>query len=571
VSRPPAGRLVALFALMTFAFGAISVRLAVLQVSQAQELQDRAFDQRVRTIDLPAQRGQILDRNGARLALSTPADDVYADPQLVDDPWGTATRLSPLLEVGVPDLVHAMTSDGTFVYLARQLGRDASDRIQRLGLPGIGLLPTSRRSYPAGPLASQVLGFVGTDGVGLTGLELGYQDVLAGTPGEQTHELGLSGQAIVGGVDEELAPIAGASVVTTIDRDLQFQAQAALEQAVREQGARGGTVIVMDPRSGEILAMVSYPWFDPNAFEDAPSATFRNRAVTDAYEPGSTNKIITAAAAIQERAIPLGTRLTVPWTMPVGDYVIHDSDPHGAMQMTLGDIVAESSNIGAVMVANRLGAPALATYLARFGLGHATGVGFPGESNGIMLPLDQWNDTSLATMAYGQGIAATPLQMVSVYSTIANDGRWVQPTLVRGTVGPDGTLDEHALAPTRRVVSAETASMVTRMLAYAVEDGTGTNAQILGYQVAGKTGTARIPTGDGSGYLEGQYIASFIGYLPAGDPKVVVAAILDRPAAVYGGLAAAPLFKRVALAAIARLGIAPADRVPLPPHALPVG
>jgi cell division protein FtsI (penicillin-binding protein 3) len=571
VSRPPAGRLFALFALMAFAFGAISVRLAVLQVSQAQELQDRAFDQRVRTIDLPAQRGQILDRNGARLALSTPADDVYADPRLVDDPWGTATRLSPLLGIGVPDLVHAMTSGGTFVYLARQLGRDASDRIQRLDLPGIGLLPTSRRSYPAGPLASQVLGFVGTDGVGLAGLELGYQDVLAGTPGEQTHELGLSGQAIVGGVDEELAPIAGASVVTTIDRDLQFQAQAALEQAVQEQGARGGTVIVMDPRTGEILAMVSYPWFDPNAFADAPSATFRNRAVTDAYEPGSTNKIITAAAAIQERAIPLGTRLTVPWTMPVGDYVIHDSDPHGAMQMTLGDIVAESSNIGAVMVANRLGAPALATYLARFGLGHATGVGFPGESNGIMLPLDQWNDTSLATMAYGQGIAATPLQMVSVYSTIANDGRWVQPTLVRGTVGPDGTLDEHAPAPTRRVVSAETASMVTRMLAYAVEDGTGTNAQILGYQVAGKTGTARIPTGDGSGYLEGQYIASFIGYLPAGDPKVVVAAILDRPAAVYGGLAAAPLFKRVALAAIARLRIAPADRVLLPPHALPVG
>ena len=571
MSRPPAGRLVALFALMAFAFGAISVRLVVLQVSQAQELQDRAFDQRVRTMDLPAQRGQIVDRNGARLALSTPADDVYADPQLVDDPWGTATRLSPLLGVGVPDLVHAMTSDGTFVYLARHLGRGASDRVQRLALPGIGLLPTSKRSYPAGSLASQVLGFVGTDGVGLTGLELGYQDVLAGTPGERTHELGLSGQAIVSGVDEERAPIAGATVVTTIDRDLQFQAQAALEQAVEEQGARGGTVIVMDPRTAEVLAMASNPSFDPNAFGDAPSATYRNRAVTDAYEPGSTNKVITAAAAIQERAIPLGTRLTVPWTMPVGDYIIHDSQSHAPMQMTLGDIVAESSNIGAVMVADRLGAPALATYLARFGLGRATGVGFPGESNGIILPLDQWNDTILATTAYGQGIAATPLQMVSVYSTIANDGRWVQPKLVRGTIGPDGSLEPNEGAPPRRVVSAETARMVTRMLAYAVQDGTGTNAQIPGYQVAGKTGTARIPTGDGSGYLEGQYIASFIGYLPAGDPEVVVAAILDRPAAVYGGLAAAPLFKRVALAAIARLGIAPADRVPLPPHALPVG
>jgi len=407
--------------------------------------------------------------------------------------------------------------------------------------------------------------------VGLTGLELGYQDVLAGTPGERTHELGLSGQAIVSGVDEERAPIAGATVVTTIDRDLQFQTQAALEQAVEEQGARGGTVIVMDPRTAEVLAMASNPSFDPNAFGDAPSATYRNRAVTDAYEPGSTNKVITAAAAIQERAIPLGTRLTVPWTMPVGDYIIHDSQSHAPMQMTLGDIVAESSNIGAVMVADRLGAPALATYLARFGLGRATGVGFPGESNGIMLPLDQWNDTILATTAYGQGIAATPLQMVSVYSTIANDGRWVQPKLVRGTIGPDGSLEPSETAPTRRVVSAETARMVTRMLAYAVQDGTGTNAQIPGYQVAGKTGTARIPTGDGSGYLEGQYIASFIGYLPAGDPEVVVAAILDRPAAVYGGLAAAPLFKRVALAAIARLGIAPADRVPLPPHALPVG
>jgi cell division protein FtsI (penicillin-binding protein 3) len=571
VSRPPAGRLIALFALMTFAFGAISVRLVVLQVSQAQELQDRAFDQRVRTIDLPAQRGQILDRNGARLALSTPADDVYADPQLIDDPWATATSLSPLLGVGVPDLVHAMTSEGTFVYLARHLGRGASDRIQRLALPGIGLLPTSKRSYPAGSLASQVLGFVGTDGVGLTGLELGYQDVLAGTPGERTNELGLSGQAIVSGVDEERAPVAGASVVTTLDRELQFQAQAALEQAVQEQGARGGTVIVMDPRTAEVLAMASNPSFDPNAFEDAPSATYRNRAVTDAYEPGSTNKVITAAAAIQERAIPLGTRLTVPWTMPVGDYVIHDSQAHAPMQMTLGDIVAESSNIGAVMVADRIGASTLATYLARFGLGRATGVGFPGESNGIILPLDQWNDTILATTAYGQGIAATPLQMVSVYSTIANDGRWVQPKLVRGTIGPDGSLDPSDVAPARRVVSAGTAKMVTRMLAYAVEDGTGTNAQIPGYQVAGKTGTARIPTGDGSGYLEGQYIASFIGFLPAGDPKVVVAAILDRPATVYGGLAAAPLFKRVALAAIARLDIAPADRVPLPPHALPIG
>jgi cell division protein FtsI (penicillin-binding protein 3) len=571
VSRPPAKRLLALFVVMAFAFAAISVRLVVLQVGQARELQDRALDQRVRTTELPAQRGQILDRDGARLALSTPAADVYADPRLVLDPWTAATKLAPLLHVDAASLAGSMSGDGSFVYLARQVNRTVADRIGALALPGVGLLDTSKRSYPAGTVASQVLGFVGTDGVGLTGLELGYQDVLAGRSGERTHELGLSGQAIVGGIDVERLPVAGSSLVTTIDRDLQFQVQQALEDAVGGQHARGGTVIVMDPRTGQVLSMASYPWFDPNAFGDSPSGTYRNRAVTDAFEPGSTNKVITAAAAIQERAIPLGLQLDVPWTMPVGDYVIHDSHRHDVMRMTLGDIIAESSNTGVVKVADRLGSASLATYLARFGLGHATGIGFPGESNGIMLPLDQWNDTSLATMAYGQGIAATPLQMASVYATIANDGRWVQPSLVRGTIDPHGDFVPASRSRTRRVVSAATARMVTRMLSYAVEFGTGTNAQIPGYQVAGKTGTARIPSPDGSGYLVGRYIASFIGYLPAGDPKVVVVAILDRPRADYGGLAAAPLFRRVALAAITRLGIAPAERVSLPPHALPVG
>ena len=571
MNRPPATRLLALFAIMAFAFGAISVRLVVLQVGQARELKDRALDQRVRTTELPAQRGQILDRDGARLALSTPASDVYADPRLVPDPWTSAIKLAPLLHVDAASLADSMSGDGSFVYLARQVSSTVAERIGELSLPGVGLLDTSRRSYPAGSVASQVLGFVGTDGVGLAGLEFGYQGVLAGTPGERTHELGPSGQTIVGGVDVEVPPVGGSSVVTTIDRDLQYQVQQALQDAVEAQHARGGTVIVMDPRTSQVLSMASYPSFDPNAFEDSPSGTYRNRAVTDAFEPGSTNKVITAAAAIQEHAIPLGLQLEVPWTMHIGDYVIHDSDPHAVMRMTLGDIVAESSNIGAVMVADRLGSAALATYLSRFGLGHATGIGFPGESNGIMLPLDQWNDTSLATMAYGQGIAATPLQMASVYATIANGGRWVQPSLVRGTIDPHGDFVPASKPQTRRVVSAATASMVTRMLSYAVEFGTGTNAQIPGYQVAGKTGTARIPLPDGSGYVEGQYIASFIGYLPAGDPKVVVAAILDRPSAGYGGLAAAPLFRRVALAAITRLGIAPAERVSLPPHAQPLG
>jgi cell division protein FtsI (penicillin-binding protein 3) len=494
---------------------------------------------------------------------------VYADPRYVVDPWGTANRLAPLLGETVGELAVDLASDATFVYLARQVEVDVADRIADLELPGIGFLDSTARVYPAGSLASQVLGFVGLDGEGLNGLELQFEDVLAGEPGERTQEIGPGGQPIVSGVDVSRPPVAGASIETTIDRQLQYQTQVALEEAVLRQGARGGTAIVMDPRTGEILAMASYPWFDPNAFVDSPPRTYRSRAMTDAFEPGSTNKVITAAAAIQEQALPLDERLTVPWTLDVDEYTIHDSHPHPPLRLMLGDVIAQSSNIGAVLVARRVGSPVMAEYLSRFGLGRTTGSGFPGESSGIVMPLQEWSAANLATMAYGQGIAATPLQMISVFATIANDGRWVQPRLVRATVDPDGTRHEVPVEDPRRVVSAETAEMVSRMLAYAVEHGTGASAQVEGYQVAGKTGTARIPDPDG-GYLVGEYIASFIGYLPAADPQVVVAVILDRPAQGYGGLAAAPLFQRVARAAISRLGIEPAAELPLPPHALPV-
>jgi cell division protein FtsI (penicillin-binding protein 3) len=570
MTRPPIGRLVALLCVLSLSLGVIFVRLTVLQVSQAAAFRDRAEQQRVRTVELPAQRGQILDRSGEQLALSLPARDVYADPRYVTDPTGTASRLAPVLGVKADVLYRELTTDTTFVFLARQVDLEVADQAARLDLPGIGFLPVSKRYYPANALAGQVLGFVDVDGKGIAGLELQYQGILAGRSGERTQELDPYGQPIVGGVDVEVPPVPGSSLETTIDRDIQFQAQAALRDAVESQHARGGTVIVMDPHTGDVLAMVSYPWFDPNRFAEADPAAYRNRAITDMFEPGSTNKVITAAAAVQEHAIALDRRLSVPWTMPVGEFTIHDSHPHGIMQMTLGDIIAESSNIGAVMVANRVGAGDMATYLGRFGLGSPTGIGFPGEASGLTLPLHEWTATTLATAAYGQGLAATPLQMLSVYAAIANDGKWVRPRLVRATIDPDGTRHAAAASPTRRVISPASAEMVSRMLCYAVEYGTGTYAQIGGYQVAGKTGTARIPLKDRPGYLEGQYMASFIGFLPAGDPEVVIAAILDRPAAGYGGLAAAPLFQRVARAAIARLGIAPVAPLPLPPHALRV-
>ncbi|HEY3024032.1 MAG TPA: penicillin-binding protein 2 [Actinomycetota bacterium] len=561
-------RLIALFAMLTLAMGAIVLRLTVLQVSQARAYRSYALEQRLHTLTVPAWRGRVLDRSGEAMAISLPARDVYIDPRYVTDPWDEAQKISRVLDLKVRDLLPKLSADTTFVYLARQVVLKTARRLEGLHLPGIGFLPTSRRTYPAGPLAPQVLGFVGVDGTGLAGLELEYQGVLAGTPGERTQELDPSGQPIVGGIDAERVPAPGSDLVVTMDRDFQFQVQAALEEAVNANHAIGGTVIVMDPRTGDVYAMATFPWFHPNEFATARPSTWRNKAVTDVFEPGSVNKVITAAATVQEGSLPLDEQLSVPWKMRVGDFVIHDAHHHGVEEMTVGDIVAQSSNIGVVEVAERLGAARLATYLSKFGLGQVTGIGFPGESAGLMLPLYLWSDTSLATMAYGQGIAVTPLQMISVYATIANGGVWVQPRLVRGTVDPEGAFHPAPSSSTRRVVSDETAQMVTRMLAFAVKAGTGAAARIPGFRVAGKTGTARIPRPTG-GYYVDRYFASFIGFLPASDPKVVIAAILDRPTTEYGGIAAAPLFQHVARYAIERLGIAPGEALPPPPHAIP--
>lgn len=569
MKRPPLGRLIALLCTLILAMAAIVVRLSVLQVSQAGEYRTRALDQRVRTVELPAARGAILDANGHPLAISLEARDIYADPRYVTDAWGEAAKLAPLLGVDVRELVKRLTSGTTFYYVARQVDLDVAKKIEGMNLPGLGFLPVSKRYYPAGTLAAQVLGFVGTDGSGLDGLELQYQSALAGTPGRRTQELDPHGQPITGGIDEEQLPVAGVSIVTTIDREFQYEVQAALEAAVIANHAKGGTVVVMDPHTGDILAMASYPWFDPNDFGASPPASWRNRALTDAFEPGSVSKTITASAAVEERTLPLDRSLSIPSTIRVGPSIIHDSHPHPVEHMTLGDIIAESSNVGAVQVAQLLGQDSLASYLARFGFGQSTGTGFPGESAGIMLPLSDWSVTSLATMAYGQGIAVTPQQMTDVYATIANGGVWVQPRLVKGTIDSSGVYHAAPASSTRRVVSGQTAATITEMLAYAVQAGTGTAAQIPGYQVAGKTGTARIPAPHG-GYIVGQYFASFIGFLPASHPDVVIAAILDRPATVYGGVAAAPLFQKIARYAILRLGIAPGDAVGLPPHNLPL-
>lgn len=565
--RPPVGRLLVLLVVMMLGLTGVMARLSVLQLREGGSYEERGYSQRLHTFTLPAQRGSILDASRQPLALSVEARDVYADPRFVQDIEAAAAAIAPVLGLRIAQVRRSLSAGGSFSYVARQVDLSTAQRLEALKLPGIGFLPVPKRSYPDGPLAAQVLGYVGTDGDGLAGLEYQYQAMLQGTPGQLRQEMSPSGQPIASGVDELSAPVPGDDLVTTLDRQFQYQVQAALAAAVKANHAKGGTVIVMDPHTGDVYAMASYPAFDANAFAQADEEIRRNTALVDAFEPGSVNKVITAAAAIQQHAVALDRRFEVPDQMLVSGFTIHDSHPHPVEKMTLGDIIAESSNIGAAKVAQQVGAPTMSSYLARFGFGRTTGTGFPGETPGVVPPLADWSDATLATIAYGQGLAVSPMQMASVYATIANHGVWVQPRLAAGLIDGDGVFHPADAAPTRRVISSATADTVTRMLASVVQDGTGTLAQIPGYQVAGKTGTA-LKVDPRTGRYGRKYVASFIGFLPASDPQVVIAVIIDEPTTIYGGIASAPLFQQLARYSIQRLGITPGEPVALPPSAL---
>ncbi|MEZ0234202.1 MAG: peptidoglycan D,D-transpeptidase FtsI family protein [Actinomycetota bacterium] len=565
MTRPPVTRLIAMLALMLLAFGGIVVRLAFLQVRDNPELEAMGLQQRVRTTTLPAQRGEIVDRSGVPLAVTREARDIYVDPRDVVDPRAEAETIAEVLDLRAREVRTALESDGTFAFIDRQVDLDVAEELESLSLPGIGFLEVPKRYYPAGALAAQVLGFVNVDGEGAAGLESAFDDALAGTPGERTAEMSADGLPISSGLDTLVEPVPGSTMHTTIDRQMQYMVQTALERAVKDNGALGGTAVVMDPATGEVLAMATYPWFDPNEYSEAPVEAMRNRAVTDTFEPGSVNKIITAAAALETGAVSLEERFRVPASMKVGPFTIRDSHEHPVESMTIGDIITESSNIGAALIAEQVGSVTLGSFMEKFGYGSPTGVGFPGEAAGVLLPGESWDEVIRATVSYGQGISVTPLQMANVYATIANGGRWMQPTLVRGFEAPDGAFAEADARRTHRIIRPDTAQLLTSMLASAVEEGTGVNAQIPGYQVAGKTGTSRKL--DAYGHYVQRYHASFAGFLPAADPRVVIAVSIDEPRTVYGGLAAAPLFQEIARYAIQRLAIPAAPPVALPPNA----
>jgi cell division protein FtsI (penicillin-binding protein 3) len=560
----PRMRLLALFAALATGLFAIALRLFWVQGPGSGRYADLAAQQRERRYELAAQRGSIFDRDGAELALSMDMQTIFANPRFVPDPKAAAAALAPVLGVDPATVEERLSRDSGFVYLARKVDLEVADRVRALGIPGIDSVAESKRLYPAGQVAAHVLGFVGMDNEGLAGLEHRHEQVLRGKPGKVLMERDPRGHPIPAGKSYFVPPTPGHDLVLTIDREIQHVAEGALAEAVAAWSAKGGSVVVMQPKTGEILALANLPTFDPNQAGASPNEAWRNRALTDAYEPGSANKVITAAAAIETQTFRPSDVLNVPDNLPLANKVFHDAHPHPPLDITFAQVIQQSSNVGTIKVAQKLGKDVLHEYMLRFGYGSPTGIDFPGESKGILPAPASWSATSLPTIAIGQGVAVTPMQIVSVYAAVANKGVAVKPRLVKATIDADGVRRAPPPSLKRRAVSPEVARQLTEILLGVTESeqGTGKAAAVSGYQVAGKTGTAQKVRSDTPGYSG--HVGSFIGFAPAGDPRLVVGVVLDEPSPIWGGVTAAPAFKEVMQFALAHLGIGPGPVLPTP-------
>ena len=529
-----------LLAVFALAFAIAFLRAAWLQGVRASSFGRLAASQHSEDVTIPAPRGTIYDRGGVQLAIGEQATTVYADPRLVRDPRKEASVAAGILRLD-PSVVETELADRAhgFVYVARKADPALAAKLKRRRLPGLSFYPEERRFYPQSALASQVLGYAGVDNHGLAGLELSLDKQLAGRPGREQIVKDASGQVI--DTIQSQTERDGSDVYLTLDHTIQANAQAVLKQTVARWHAKSATAIVLDPRTGGVLAMAVAPGFDANVYPQIWRGYQRNRAVTDTYEPGSTFKLITVSGALSERLVTPSTSFVLPYSIHVADRIIHDAEPRGTETMTVAQILSRSSNVGAITLAERLRQHRLAQWISRFGFGRLTGVDYPGESPGIVVPERSWSGSTIGNVPIGQGIAVTPIQMASAYAAIANRGTWVRPHLV-DHVG-DGP---PVFAARRRIVSRRVSRQVLGMLKNVVLDGTGTLAAVPGYQVAGKTGTASKVDSDGT-YSNSRYVASFIGIVPASRPRLVILVSVDEPrGAIWGGVVAAPAFSQIA-------------------------
>ena len=558
---------VAAVALGLWAAG-IELRLVHLQVFARAELMARAERQQRRTIAAPAKRGDILDRRGRVLATSVDADTIYAVPSEITDHPAAVVRLCDALgdcsEREQQALGDRLRRQKNFTYVRRQVSPDAARRVADLNLEGIGFLKESRRFYPKRELGAHLLGYVGLDNSGLGGIEFAYDRQIRGKDGKVQIHTDARRRAFSRFERPSDVPTAGATFELTIDEYLQHVAERELHAGVVENRAAGGSAIIMDPRTGEILAMANEPTFNPNAFRDFPEAHQRNRAVQDLYEPGSTFKVVTASAAIEEHVMPVDSLIdTGPGTIRVGADTIDEYRGHNYGVLSFADVIVNSSNVGAVKIGFEVGAERLSQYVRRFGFGQPISPDFPGESPGIVWDTAKWTDRALASVSMGYQVGVTPLQMVAAVCSIANGGELVEPRAVRAMYRDHR---RYTVRPKvlRRTVSAETAALVTTIMESVVERGTAKLAQVPGFTVAGKTGTASKLIG--GRYSTSENNVSFVGFLPSQNPVAALIVVIDAPHAASnsGGMVSAPVFRRIAEATVRYLGVAPTIN-PAPP------
>ncbi|MEV7417990.1 penicillin-binding protein 2 [Streptomyces sp. NPDC089919] len=583
---------------LTLVMTAFVVRLLQVQAVDAAEYTTAAEKNRYASIALAAERGRITDRTGIALATSVDAYDITADPSMftakeskaTDAPEQAAALLAPILGKDAKQLAARLrTPKSRYVVLARRQTPQVWNQIkdlkkvfaeqaaadQRKGGPGANVLaglfqePSSKRVYPNGDLAAGIIGYVNAEGKGAGGLESLLDEELAGKPGELKYAQS-GGRRVPTAGSREKPAVPGSDVELTIDRDIQWAAQNAISEQVRKSAADRGYVIVQDTRTGEVLAMANAPGFDPNDLSKARSAAMGNAALQDAYEPGSTAKVMSMAAVLEEKKAGPTTQVVVPNRLHRGDRLFKDDIDHPTWNLTLNGVLAKSSNIGTILAVGQLGKTqadvneVLYSYLTRFGIGQPTGLGYPGETRGILARPSQWSTSQQYTIPFGQGLSLNAMQAASVYSTIANGGMRIRPTLVRGTKGPDGRFNPATEPERTRVISEDTAKTLAAMLESVVDDqeGTGTKARIPGYRVGGKTGTANR-VDPATGRYKG-YTASFAGFAPADKPRITVYCAIQNPTrgSYFGGQICGPIYKKVMEFALKTLQIAPTGTAP---------
>ncbi len=546
-----------------FFFVITSARAFYLQIIKQDDWVKLAERQHQKIVPLTPARGTIYDRNGSALAVSIDVDSCFGEPAVIEDVEGTAAKLAPLLGIQREILAKKLSGKKSFVWLQRQVSPEVAAKVKALDLDGIGFVKESRRYYPNSEVAAHVVGFTGLDPQGLEGIELKYNSQILGNTGYLVTERDALGRelALKGTVIKKASK--GYNIALTLDKNIQYLAEKELAKAVSQSRGAGGIALVMEPRTGRILAMASYPTFNPNAFQRYSRDTLRNRAVADSFEPGSTMKVFLIASALEAKVVGPNDRFNCEnGSFSIGGRVIHDTHKYGSL--SVGEILKFSSNIGAAKIGSRLGPGKLAGYLKNFGFGERSDVDVPGEVAGYLRDQGRWYGVDLATISFGQGISVSAVQLLTAVSAVANGGLLMKPYLVDRISDDSGRIvQQNSPQIRRRVISSQTAQAVAKMMeSVTTEGGTGLNASVDGYKVAGKTGTAQKVDPVTKCYSANKRTASFLGFVPVDDPRLAILVIVDEPKTnVYGGVVAAPAFREIALQSLCYLKVPPTGPV----------